>query len=146
MDILRTAWSNRFVSFSVSEGINEKNEEEQPDPPPGSPLQGGPGRRQRDSRRCLADPWRVSVNPAPSLTAVNAIFQVPAQPGRDAGVIHSIGSLIRARSKLLLPEDPDTVEIYKVGFSKSNYIKTNVFVLYEQKRCINIPQEIHFSF
>lgn len=34
---------------------------------------------------------------------------------RDAKMIHSIASLIRAKSKLLLLENPDTVEIYKVG-------------------------------
>ncbi len=30
-------------------------------------------------------------------------------------MIHSIASLIRAKSKLLLLENPDTVEIYKVS-------------------------------
>nr|GLD57824.1 uncharacterized protein AKAME5_002989300 [Lates japonicus]GLD57827.1 uncharacterized protein AKAME5_002989400 [Lates japonicus] len=40
---------------------------------------------------------------------------IPAQPGRDAKMIHSIASLIRAKSKLLLLESPDTVEIYKVS-------------------------------
>ncbi|KAK9522227.1 hypothetical protein VZT92_018704 [Zoarces viviparus] len=39
---------------------------------------------------------------------------IPAQPGRDAKMIHSIASLIRAKSKLLLLENPDTVEIYKL--------------------------------
>lgn len=42
-------------------------------------------------------------------------LQIPAQPGRDAKMIHSIASLIRAKSKLLLLENPDTVEIYKVS-------------------------------
>ncbi|XP_071339768.1 uncharacterized protein [Trachinotus anak] len=40
---------------------------------------------------------------------------IPAQPGRDAKMIHSIASLIRAKSKLLLLESPDTVEIYKLN-------------------------------
>ncbi|XP_055367989.1 uncharacterized protein LOC129604660 [Betta splendens] len=40
---------------------------------------------------------------------------IPAQRGRDAGMIHSIASLIRAQSKLLLLEGPDTVEIYKLN-------------------------------
>ncbi|XP_031161687.1 uncharacterized protein LOC116054319 [Sander lucioperca] len=39
---------------------------------------------------------------------------IPAQPGRDAKMIHSIASLIRAKSKLLVLENPDTVEIYKL--------------------------------
>nr|XP_020453918.1 uncharacterized protein LOC109959126 [Monopterus albus] len=39
---------------------------------------------------------------------------IPAQPGRDAKMIRSIASLIRADSKLLLLENPDTVEIYKL--------------------------------
>ncbi|KAL6114797.1 uncharacterized protein ACO6RY_05476 [Pungitius sinensis] len=39
---------------------------------------------------------------------------VPARPGRDARMVHSIGSLIGARSRLLLLEDPGTVEIYKL--------------------------------
>ncbi|KAL7391259.1 hypothetical protein ABVT39_006785 [Epinephelus coioides] len=43
--------------------------------------------------------------------------QIPAQPGRDAKMIHSIASLIRAKSKLLLLENPDTVEIYKLDDS-----------------------------
>lgn len=30
-------------------------------------------------------------------------------------MVHSIASLIRAKSKLLLLENPDTVEIYKVS-------------------------------
>ncbi|RVE67824.1 hypothetical protein OJAV_G00085780 [Oryzias javanicus] len=38
---------------------------------------------------------------------------IPAQP-RDANMIQSIASLIRAKSKLLLLENPDTVEIYKL--------------------------------
>ncbi|XP_044053721.1 uncharacterized protein LOC122876887 [Siniperca chuatsi] len=42
---------------------------------------------------------------------------IPAQPGRDAKMIHSIASLIRAKSKLLLLENPDTVEIYKLDDS-----------------------------
>ncbi|MED6251976.1 hypothetical protein ATANTOWER_005313, partial [Ataeniobius toweri] len=37
---------------------------------------------------------------------------IPAQP-RDAKMISSIASLIRAKSKLVLLENPDTVEIYK---------------------------------
>ena len=41
-------------------------------------------------------------------------LQIPAQP-RDAKMVHSIASLIRAKSKLLLLENPDTVEIYKVS-------------------------------
>ncbi|RVE67740.1 hypothetical protein OJAV_G00084580 [Oryzias javanicus] len=40
-------------------------------------------------------------------------FKIPAQP-RDAKMIQSIASLIRAKSKLLLLENPDTVEIYKL--------------------------------
>ncbi|XP_047197384.1 glutamate-rich protein 3 [Hippoglossus stenolepis] len=42
---------------------------------------------------------------------------IPAQPGRDAKMIHSIASLIRGRSKLLLLENPDIVEIYKLNES-----------------------------
>ncbi|CAB1431941.1 unnamed protein product [Pleuronectes platessa] len=42
---------------------------------------------------------------------------IPVQPGRDAKMIHSIASLIRGRSKLLLLENPDTVEIYKLNES-----------------------------
>ncbi|XP_047447568.1 uncharacterized protein LOC125012019 [Mugil cephalus] len=41
---------------------------------------------------------------------------IPAQP-RDAKMIQSIASLIRAKSKLLLLENPDTVEIYKLDES-----------------------------
>ncbi|KAM8886292.1 uncharacterized protein AB9W97_013469 [Spinachia spinachia] len=45
---------------------------------------------------------------------------VPAQPGRDARMIHSIGSLIRARSQLLLLEDPgDPVEIHALRGGRS---------------------------
>nr|XP_043882006.1 uncharacterized protein LOC122769510 [Solea senegalensis] len=40
---------------------------------------------------------------------------IPAQPGRDSKMIHSIASLIRGKSKLLLLESPDTVEIYKLN-------------------------------
>ncbi|KAF3851337.1 hypothetical protein F7725_013109 [Dissostichus mawsoni] len=43
-----------------------------------------------------------------------AVYEIPAQPGRDAKMIHSIASLIRAKSKLLVLENPDTVEIYKL--------------------------------
>ncbi|KAK5601985.1 hypothetical protein CRENBAI_018172 [Crenichthys baileyi] len=39
---------------------------------------------------------------------------IPAQP-RDAKMISSIASLIRAKSKLVLLENPDTVEIYKLN-------------------------------
>ncbi|XP_065804325.1 uncharacterized protein [Labrus bergylta] len=42
---------------------------------------------------------------------------IPAQPARDEKMIHSIASLIRAKSKLLLLENPDTVEIYKLDDS-----------------------------
>ncbi|XP_034547179.1 uncharacterized protein LOC117818424 isoform X2 [Notolabrus celidotus] len=42
---------------------------------------------------------------------------IPAQPGRDPKMIRSIASLIRAKSKLLLLENPDTVEIYKLDDS-----------------------------
>ncbi|XP_037830498.1 glutamate-rich protein 3 [Kryptolebias marmoratus] len=38
---------------------------------------------------------------------------IPAQP-RDAKMIQTVASLIRAKSKLLLLENPDTVEIYKL--------------------------------
>lgn len=46
-----------------------------------------------------------------------SVPQVPDQSGRDAKMIHSIASVIRAKSKLLLLESPDTVEIYKVSSS-----------------------------
>ncbi|XP_035513878.1 uncharacterized protein LOC118325351 [Morone saxatilis] len=49
---------------------------------------------------------------------------IPAQPGRDAKMIHSIASLIRAKSKLLLLENPDTVEIYKLDDSTARSSKT----------------------
>nr|XP_019954616.1 PREDICTED: uncharacterized protein LOC109636990 [Paralichthys olivaceus] len=42
---------------------------------------------------------------------------IPARPGRDAKMIHSIASLIRGKSRLLLLENPDTVEIYKLNES-----------------------------
>lgn len=40
-------------------------------------------------------------------------LKMPALP-RDDKMVQSIASLIRAKSKLLLLENPDTVEIYKV--------------------------------
>ncbi|XP_035494567.1 uncharacterized protein LOC118313328 isoform X2 [Scophthalmus maximus] len=40
---------------------------------------------------------------------------IPAQPCRNAKMIHSVASLIRGKSKLLLLESPDTVEIYKLN-------------------------------
>ncbi|KAK2901782.1 hypothetical protein Q8A73_011528 [Channa argus] len=40
---------------------------------------------------------------------------IPAQPGTDAKMIQSVASLIRAKSKLLQLESPDTMEIHKLG-------------------------------
>ncbi|XP_036953636.1 uncharacterized protein LOC119019287 [Acanthopagrus latus] len=48
---------------------------------------------------------------------------IPAQP-RDAKMVHSIASLIRAKSKLLLLENPDTVEIYKLDDSVAHSKRT----------------------
>ncbi|CAG08135.1 unnamed protein product [Tetraodon nigroviridis] len=39
--------------------------------------------------------------------------QIPDQPCREAKTIHSVASLIRGKSKLLVLENPDTVKIYK---------------------------------
>nr|XP_008274652.1 PREDICTED: glutamate-rich protein 3-like [Stegastes partitus] len=53
---------------------------------------------------------------------------IPAQP-RDAKMIRSIASLIRAKSKLLLLENPDTVEIYKSNLKAQREAKkSNVTV------------------
>lgn len=56
----------------------------------------------------------IASERSPFLNIFEFFKQIPAQP-RDAKMIHSIASLIRAKSKLLLFENPDTVEIYKVG-------------------------------
>lgn len=48
--------------------------------------------------------------------------QIPALPGKDAKLIHSIASLIRAKSKLVAIENPDTVEIYKVRVGATKII------------------------
>ncbi|KAM3610326.1 uncharacterized protein V6R79_002307 [Siganus canaliculatus] len=50
---------------------------------------------------------------------------IPAQPGRDAKMIHSIASLIRAKSKLLLLENPDTVEIYKLDDATARSLRAS---------------------
>lgn len=47
------------------------------------------------------------------------LLQIPAKSGRDAKMIQTVASLIRAKSKLLLLESPDTVEIYKVSHVNS---------------------------
>ncbi|XP_068166223.1 uncharacterized protein [Antennarius striatus] len=39
---------------------------------------------------------------------------IPAQPGRNDKMNHSIASVIRGKSKLLLLENPNTVEVYKL--------------------------------
>lgn len=97
-------------------GVDEKNQTEQQDSSSGSLLQRSSRRRQRHSCESfyghVSDPWlTLHLN-----VLLFWIFfkQIPAQP-RDAKMIHSIASLIRAKSKLLLLENPDTVEIYKVG-------------------------------
>ncbi|KAK5870810.1 hypothetical protein PBY51_003725 [Eleginops maclovinus] len=49
---------------------------------------------------------------------------IPAQPRRDAKRIHSIASLIRAKSKLLVLENPDTVEIYELDDTTARPCRT----------------------
>lgn len=64
--------------------------------------------------------------------------QIPAQPGKDARLIHSIASLIRAKSKLLVLENPDTVEIYKVGVRA-------ITMMYAKIQKITFLDSIHFK-
>ncbi|KAK1893266.1 Glutamate-rich protein 3 [Dissostichus eleginoides] len=65
-------------------------------------------RTRRNSQSLLQDLFYRGVHGGDRDTPI------PAQPGRDAKMIHSIASLIRAKSKLLVLENPDTVEIYKL--------------------------------
>uniref|UniRef100_A0AAV2MR58 DUF4590 domain-containing protein n=1 Tax=Knipowitschia caucasica TaxID=637954 RepID=A0AAV2MR58_KNICA len=55
---------------------------------------------------------------------------VPAKASRDPRMIHSVASLIRAKSKLLLLESPDTVEIYKLDDAspRSRPVKDGVYL------------------
>ncbi|XP_016529695.1 glutamate-rich protein 3 [Poecilia formosa] len=64
-------------------------------------------RTRRNSQSLLQDPYYREVPGGHRDTPI------PGKP-RDAKMIHSIASLIRAKSKLLLLENPDTVEIYKL--------------------------------
>lgn len=72
--------------------------------------------------------------------------QIPAQPGRDAKMIHSIASLIRAKSKLLLLESPDTVEIYKVNREHFKLYITIVTVLMKTESSNSIYCRLNFVF
>ncbi|KAI4821136.1 hypothetical protein KUCAC02_029084 [Chaenocephalus aceratus] len=65
-------------------------------------------RTRRNSQSLLQDLFYRGVHGGDRDTPI------PAQPGRDAKMIHSIASLIRAKSKFLVLENPDTVEIYKL--------------------------------
>lgn len=64
--------------------------------------------------------------------------QIPAQPGKDVTLIHSIASLIRAKSKLLVLENPDTVEIYKVRVRA-------ITMMYAKIQKIIFLDSIHFK-
>ncbi|XP_051278739.1 uncharacterized protein LOC127376141 [Dicentrarchus labrax] len=75
-------------------------------------------RNRRNSKTLLQDLFYRGVHGGDRDTPI------PAQPGRDAKMIHSIASLIRAKSKLLLLENPDTVEIYKLDDSTARSSKT----------------------
>ncbi|XP_055080230.1 uncharacterized protein LOC129456530 [Periophthalmus magnuspinnatus] len=65
-------------------------------------------RRLRRNSRTLQDIIHKGIHEAARDTPI------PAKAGRDPRMIHSVASLIRAKSKLLLLESPDTVEIYKL--------------------------------
>ncbi|KAJ0068065.1 hypothetical protein NL108_015469 [Boleophthalmus pectinirostris] len=65
-------------------------------------------RRLRRNSRTLQDIIHKGIHEAGRDTPI------PAKAGRDPRMIHSVASLIRAKSKLLLLESPDTVEIYKL--------------------------------
>ncbi|KAF0034215.1 hypothetical protein F2P81_014281 [Scophthalmus maximus] len=86
MSLLLSDANESVQNGVISEGVNEKNQEEQQDSSAGSSIQGR-RRRQRHA----------------------------SQPCRNAKMIHSVASLIRGKSKLLLLESPDTVEIYKLN-------------------------------
>lgn len=73
------------------------------------------GRRDTPVSLTLPPDLVISVNYRYYSFRSSLFTQIPAQRGRDAAMVHSIASLIRARSQLLLLEGPDTVEIYKVG-------------------------------
>lgn len=112
-------WWQCLIIRPVSGRSDEKNQTRQQDAPSGSLLSRSSRRRQRYSCKCLTCVFLTCVWHPPSVdwkskTAAPPSWQIPAQPGRDAKMIHSIASLIRAKSKLLVLENPDTVEIYKV--------------------------------
>ncbi|XP_056890070.1 glutamate-rich protein 3 isoform X2 [Takifugu flavidus] len=60
---------------------------------------------------------RRSRRSSKTLHTGGADTPIPDQPYRDPRTIHSIASLIRGKNKLLVLENPDTVEIYKLGHS-----------------------------
>ncbi|XP_034026803.1 uncharacterized protein LOC117510981 [Thalassophryne amazonica] len=70
-------------------------------------------RMRRNSRSLHQDQFHQGVRGGDRDTPI------VAQAGRDTKMIHSIASLIRAKSKLLLLESPDTVEIYKLEQPKA---------------------------
>ncbi|XP_072290145.1 uncharacterized protein [Eucyclogobius newberryi] len=65
-------------------------------------------RRLRRNSRTLQDIIHKGIHEAGRDTPI------PVKASRDPRMIHSVASLIRAKSKLLLLESPDTVEIYKL--------------------------------
>ncbi|KAJ0019894.1 hypothetical protein NQD34_007463, partial [Periophthalmus magnuspinnatus] len=70
-------------------------------------------RRLRRNSRTLQDIIHKGIHEAARDTPCTYTFTSPSS-GRDPRMIHSVASLIRAKSKLLLLESPDTVEIYKL--------------------------------
>uniref|UniRef100_A0A3P8V7E5 DUF4590 domain-containing protein n=1 Tax=Cynoglossus semilaevis TaxID=244447 RepID=A0A3P8V7E5_CYNSE len=55
---------------------------------------------------------------------------IPAQPGRDAKMLQSVASVIKGKNKLLLLENPDTVEIYKLNGPTHHSTRTSNDDLY----------------
>lgn len=70
--------------------------------------------------------------------------QIPAQPGKDTKLIHSIASLIRAKSKLLVLENPDTVEIYKVRVRAILKMDAKIIIVKKYKNN-SFLDSIHFK-
>ncbi|KAK7934318.1 hypothetical protein WMY93_005214 [Mugilogobius chulae] len=81
-------------------------------------------RRLRRNSRTLQDIIHKGIHEAGRDTPI------AAKAGRDQRMIHSVASLIRAKSKLLLLESPDTVEIYKLDDPppRSRAVKDGVYL------------------